>query len=57
MAIGPISGAHFNPAVTLVDAWQQGVAWADVPVLIVAQIFGGLAGLTPSLPAVAESNR
>jgi glycerol uptake facilitator-like aquaporin len=47
LAFGPISGAHFNPAVTLVDAWQMGVAWYDVPLLVRAQIlgaFGGVAG-------------
>ncbi len=38
LALGPISGAHFNPAVTLVDAWQDGVAWRDVSALITAQV-------------------
>ena len=32
---GPISGAHFNPAVTLADASQGGISWRDVPVYIV----------------------
>jgi glycerol uptake facilitator-like aquaporin len=32
LAFGPTSGAHFNPAVTLVDAWQGGVARALVAV-------------------------
>src|SRR2546422_162446 len=40
LALGPISGAHFNPAVTVVDAWQKGVPWRDVPNLIVAQVCG-----------------
>jgi hypothetical protein len=26
LTFGPISGAHFNPAVTLADAWQRGIA-------------------------------
>lgn len=45
LALGPISGAHFNPAVTLVDAWQQGVAWSDVPALVAAQVIGAFAGV------------
>lgn len=44
LAFGPISGAHFNPVVTLVDAWQGGVSWAHVGPYIVAQILGALAG-------------
>ena len=45
LALAPISGAHFNPAVTLVDAWQNGVAWRNVPPLIAAQVVGALAGV------------
>jgi glycerol uptake facilitator-like aquaporin len=44
-AFGPISGAHFNPAVTLSDAWQGGIAWRDVPAYIIAQITGGVVGV------------
>src|SRR5262245_49498114 len=32
LSFGPVSGAHFNPAVTLADATQGGLAWRDVPV-------------------------
>jgi glycerol uptake facilitator-like aquaporin len=45
LALGPISGAHFNPAVTVVDAWQKGVPWREVPLLIAAQVFGAFAGV------------
>lgn len=45
LALGPISGAHFNPAVTFVDAWQRGVPWREVPALILGQVLGGLAGV------------
>jgi glycerol uptake facilitator-like aquaporin len=42
---GPISGAHFNPAVTLVIASQRGIGWGDVPVYILAQVLGALLGV------------
>jgi glycerol uptake facilitator-like aquaporin len=45
LAFGPISGAHFNPAVTIADATQGGIAWRDVPAYVVAQIFGAFAGV------------
>lgn len=45
LAFGPISGAHFNPAVTLADASQGGLAWRDVPVYIGAQMAGAFAGV------------
>jgi glycerol uptake facilitator-like aquaporin len=45
LTFGPVSGAHFNPAVTLADASQGGLAWLDVPAYISAQIVGALAGV------------
>jgi len=44
LTFGPISGAHFNPAVTVADASQRGLAWSDVPVYLLAQIGGGIGG-------------
>ena len=45
LTFGPISGAHFNPAVTLADAWQGGLAWGDVPGYLAAQLTGAFAGV------------
>ncbi len=45
LAFGPISGAHFNPAVTLSDAWQRGLAWREVPAYVSAQVLGAFAGV------------
>ena len=45
LTFGPISGGHFNPAVTLADAWQRGIAWQDVPPCIFAQIAGAFVGV------------
>lgn len=45
LAFGPISGAHFNPVVTLADAWQGETVWRDVPLYIAAQIGGAIAGV------------
>jgi glycerol uptake facilitator-like aquaporin len=42
---GAVSGAHFNPAVTLVDASQGGMRWRDVPGYIVAQTAGAMLGV------------
>jgi glycerol uptake facilitator-like aquaporin len=45
LTFGPISGAHFNPAVTLADASQGGLPWLDVPAYIAAQVIGAFAGV------------
>ncbi|HMJ57076.1 MAG TPA: MIP/aquaporin family protein [Polyangiaceae bacterium] len=45
LTFGPISGAHFNPAVTVADATQGGIAWRDVPVYIAAQVAGAFGGV------------
>jgi len=45
LTFGPISGAHFNPAVTLADASQGGIRWRDAPAYIAAQLVGAFAGV------------
>lgn len=45
LTFGPISGAHFNPAVSLVDASQDGLGWGDVPGYVAAQLIGAVLGV------------
>jgi glycerol uptake facilitator-like aquaporin len=41
---GPVSGAHFNPAVSLVFALRRELPWGMTAAFIVVQVIGGLAG-------------
>ncbi len=41
----PISGAHLNPVVTLVAAWEGGLPWRQTPIVIVAQVVGAAFGV------------
>ena len=41
---GALSGAHYNPGVTLALAWRRGFPWKQVAPYIVAQIIGGFIG-------------
>ena len=42
-AVGPISGGHFNPAVTIGLATGGRFAWGDVVSYIIAQLIGAIA--------------
>jgi glycerol uptake facilitator-like aquaporin len=60
LTFGPISGAHFNPLVTLADALEGGMPWRETPAYILAQLSGAIAGTLTAhvmfrLPAVAFS--
>lgn len=60
IAFGPLSGAHFNPVVTLSFAWRRHLAWRDVPFYLLAQTIGGIAGVVAAnvmfgLPAILLS--
>ena len=43
-AFGPVSGAHLNPAVSLMDALRGNLPWAETPHYLTAQVLGGISG-------------
>lgn len=43
-ALGPVSGGHFNPAVTVGLAFGRRFPWSDVVQYVIAQVLGGIAG-------------
>jgi glycerol uptake facilitator-like aquaporin len=43
VAFGGIS-AHFNPVVSVMDAFERGLSWRDVPYYVVSQVLGGILG-------------
>jgi len=45
LTFGAISGAHFNPAVTLAVAVEARISWREVPAYLGAQITGAFAGV------------
>ena len=45
LTFGSISGAHFNPAVTIADASQGGMLWRLVPGYVTAQLVGAVLGV------------
>ena len=44
LTFGPISGAHFNPAVTVADAIEKGVTWTVAACYVPAQCLGAIGG-------------
>jgi glycerol uptake facilitator-like aquaporin len=45
LTFGPISGGHFNPAVTLADACLGRLRWRETPLYIAFQVGGAFAGV------------
>jgi glycerol uptake facilitator-like aquaporin len=61
LTLAPISGAHFNPAVTLAMSVTGDLPWRDAPVYFAAQIMGAFAGVAAAhlmfgLPLFFTSN-
>jgi glycerol uptake facilitator-like aquaporin len=61
LAFGQISGAHFNPVVTIMDALEKGLPWSETPHYLVAQVLGGITGavvahLMFALPVISPSH-
>jgi arsenate reductase len=44
LMVGPVSGAHFNPMVSAVDATFGGLSWRDAAAYLPAQVGGCVAG-------------
>jgi glycerol uptake facilitator-like aquaporin len=42
--LGPVSGAHFNPAVSLIESIRGKLTWSDAGAYIVVQVLGCCAG-------------
>ena len=45
LTFGPLSGAHFNPAVSIAFALRREIVWRDTVYYIAAQIIGGIVGV------------
>jgi glycerol uptake facilitator-like aquaporin len=45
LVFGPLSGAHFNPAVSIGFALRSELPWSDTGIYVIAQVLGGLVGV------------
>jgi glycerol uptake facilitator-like aquaporin len=45
LVFGPLSGAHFNPAVSLGFSLRAGLPWPALPTYLLAQVLGGITGV------------
>ena len=59
-AFGGVSGAHFNPVVSVMDAFERGLPWKQTPHYVIGQVLGGgtgaiVAHLMFGLPLVSFS--
>jgi glycerol uptake facilitator-like aquaporin len=45
LTFGPLSGAHFNPAVSLAFALRRELSWSTAALYMAVQVLGGIAGV------------
>jgi len=45
LVFGPVSGAHFNPLVSLAEAARAGMPWREAPLYVGVQVAGAFAGV------------
>lgn len=62
LVFAPISGAHFNPVVSVMMSFRGDLAWKALPVYILAQVTGAIAGVVAahamfSLPLLEVSTK
>ncbi len=60
LALGPVSGAHLNPLVSLAAGWHREVSWREARGYVAAQLVGAVIGVVIAnlmfeLPAVSLS--
>src|SRR5437870_5723160 len=55
ITLGNVSGAHFNPAVTLASAAERRTRWREVPAYIAAQVAGAFTGVAAAHVMFGES--
>ena len=55
LMFGPVSGGHFNPVVSLVDAAFGGLSWCDALAYLPAQVIGCIAGAIVANGMFAQS--
>ncbi|MFM9973149.1 MAG: aquaporin [Beijerinckiaceae bacterium] len=60
--LGPLSGAHFNPVVSLVSGLGRALPWREVPPYVAVQVAGGVMGVMAAhlmfdLPLVTFSTK
>jgi glycerol uptake facilitator-like aquaporin len=54
LAFGVMTGAHFNPLVTLADAIRRNRPWRDAPAYVAAQVVGAFAGVAAAQAMFGE---